>query len=41
MAGFAKVDAWKAQQTAKTLAAKAALLERLAITADEAALLLQ
>jgi hypothetical protein len=41
MAGFAKVDAWKAQQTAKTLADKAALLERLGITADEAALLLQ
>ena len=39
-AGFDKVDAFKAEQEAKRAADKAALLERLGITADEAALLL-
>ena len=39
-AGFDKVDAWKANQAAEATAAKNALLERLGITADEAALLL-
>jgi hypothetical protein len=39
-AGFAKYDAWKAQQDAAQAAAKAALLDRLGITADEAKLLL-
>lgn len=39
-AGFAKVDAFKEKQAADRAAAKAALLERLGITADEAALLL-
>jgi hypothetical protein len=39
-AGFAKVDAYKAEQIAKALAAKSALLERLGITEDEAKLLL-
>lgn len=39
-AGFAKVDAWKTEQSAKSAQAKAALLERLGITAEEAALLL-
>jgi len=39
-AGFAKVDAYKAEQMAKASAAKAALLERLGITEDEAKLLL-
>jgi hypothetical protein len=39
-AGFAKVDAYKAEQMAKALAAKSALLERLGITEDEAKLLL-
>jgi hypothetical protein len=39
-AGFAKVDAWKAEQDAKTRADKAALLAKLGITADEAKLLL-
>lgn len=39
-AGFAVYDAWKAEQEATKAAAKAALLERLGITADEAALLL-
>lgn len=38
--GFAKYDVWKAEQEAKKANAKAALLERLGITADEAALLL-
>ena len=38
--GFAKYDAWKAEQEANKAEAKAALLERLGITADEAALLL-
>ena len=40
-AGFAQFDAWKAEQDATNAAAKAALLERLGITADEAAFLLQ
>jgi hypothetical protein len=39
-AGFATVDAYKAEKKAKAEADKAALLERLGITADEAALLL-
>ena len=38
-AGFAEYDAWKAQQDADHAAAKAALLDRLGITADEAKLL--
>ena len=38
--GFAVYETWKAQQEASTAAAKAAVLERLGITADEAALLL-
>jgi len=38
--GFAQYDAWKAEQDAAQAAAKAALLERLGITADEAKLLL-
>jgi hypothetical protein len=39
-AGFAKVDAWKAEQETKAQADKAALLTKLGITADEAKLLL-
>jgi hypothetical protein len=39
-AGFAQYDAWKVEQEAKKASDKAALLERLGITADEAALLL-
>ena len=39
-AGFAKFDAWKAQEDAKKAATKSALLTKLGITADEAALLL-
>lgn len=39
-AGFAKVDAWKLEQEAAKASAKAALLERLGITEDEAKLLL-
>ena len=39
-AGFAQYEAWKAEQDAKRVADKAALLDRLGITADEAALLL-
>jgi hypothetical protein len=39
-AGFAKVDAYKAEQDASNATAKAALLDRLGITADEAKLLL-
>ena len=39
-AGFAKVDAYKAEQDAANATAKAALLDRLGITADEARLLL-
>ena len=38
--GFAKYDAWKAEQDATKATAKAALLERLGITEDEAKLLL-
>ena len=39
-AGFTQYEAWKAEQDAKRVADKAALLDRLGITADEAALLL-
>ena len=39
-AGFAQYDAWKAEQDATKAAEKAALLDRLGITADEARLLL-
>jgi hypothetical protein len=39
-AGFAQYDAWKAEQETTKAADKAALLQRLGITADEAALLL-
>jgi hypothetical protein len=39
-AGFAKVDSYNAAKAAEEAAAKAALLERLGITADEAKLLL-
>jgi hypothetical protein len=38
--GFAKYDAWKAQQDAAQAAAKESLLDRLGISADEAQLLL-
>jgi len=38
--GFAQYDAWKAEQDAAQAEAKAALLERLGITEDEAKLLL-
>ncbi len=38
--GFDKYDAWKAEQDAAKAAEKAALLDRLGITADEARLLL-
>jgi hypothetical protein len=38
--GFAKYDEWKAAQDAAKAEVKAALLERLGITADEAKLLL-
>jgi hypothetical protein len=38
--GFAAFDAWKAQQDQAKANEKAAILERLGITADEAALLL-
>ena len=38
--GFAQYDAWKSGQDATKAAAKAALLDRLGITADEAKLLL-
>lgn len=38
--GFGAFDAWKAQQDAAKAAAKTALLAKLGITADEAALLL-
>jgi hypothetical protein len=37
--GFAAYDVWKAKQNADKAAAKSALLERLGITAEEAALL--
>jgi len=39
-AGFAQYDAWKAQQDADKVSAKAALLARLGMTAEEATLLL-
>jgi len=39
-AGFAQYDSWKAQQDADKVSAKAALLARLGMTADEAKLLL-
>lgn len=39
-AGFAQYDAWKAQQDSAQAATKAALLDRLGITEDEAKLLL-
>ena len=39
-AGFAQYDAWKTQQDADKATTKAALLVRLGITAEEAALLL-
>ena len=39
-AGFAQYDAWKAEQDASKATQKAALLERLGITEDEARLLL-
>ena len=39
-AGFAQYDTWKAEQDAKAVADKAALLAKLGITADEAKLLL-
>ena len=38
--GFAQYDAWKAEQVAAQASAKAAILDRLGITADEAKLLL-
>ena len=40
-AGFAKWDSWKAEQDLKAATDKAALLAKLGITADEAALLLK
>jgi len=39
-AGFAQFDSWKAERDATKAATKAALLERLGITEDEAKLLL-
>ncbi len=39
-AGFAQYDIWKAEQDAAKAAQKAALLDRLGITEDEAKLLL-
>jgi len=39
-AGFAQFDAWKSQQDQTKAEAKAALLARLGMTAEEAALLL-
>ena len=38
--GFAKYDAWKSSQDSAKATAKAALLDRLGITAEEAVLLL-
>ena len=38
--GFAQYDAWKSQQDTAKATAKAALLDRLGITAEEAVLLL-
>jgi hypothetical protein len=40
-AALKKVDAWQAEKDATKAATKAALLERLGITADEAKLLLE
>ena len=40
-AGFAKLDAWKAKSEADNAAKKSALLDRLGMTAEEAALLVQ
>lgn len=40
LAGFEAFDAWKAEQDAAKASAKSALLNRLGITAEEAALLL-
>ena len=39
-AGFAQVDAWKAEEAAKAAAAKLSVLERLGITEEEAKLIL-
>lgn len=39
-AGFALVDAWKTEQEAAKAAQRQAILDRLGLTADEAALLL-
>jgi hypothetical protein len=39
-AGFAQYDAWKTEQDSKAAADKAALLDKLGITVDEARLLL-
>ena len=39
-AGFAQYDAWKAEKDTAAIQTKAALLDRLGITADEAKLLL-
>ena len=39
-AGFAQVDAWKAQKDAEAAAKRQALLDKLGITEDEARLLL-
>lgn len=39
-AGFAQYDAWKAEQDIAKANAKTAILDRLGLTADEAALLL-
>jgi hypothetical protein len=39
-AGFAAYDAWKAQQELQKTTARQAILDRLGITAEEAALLL-
>ena len=39
-AGFAQYDAWKAEQDAQAADNKAAILAKIGLTADEAALLL-
>jgi hypothetical protein len=39
-AGFAKVDAWKAEQANSKATARKVILDRLGLTADEAAILL-
>jgi len=39
-AGFAKVDAWKAEQASAKASARQAILDRLGITAEEVAILL-